>query len=494
MANKAQLQIVVDAVDNASKQLKTISGETENLEKKTSGLSSALQTAGAAISAYAGVKGLMSLINESEESSKQLAQARFYMGKFGEDTDGTFKKLVDFGKQMQSTIGASDEYSTMVAAKLLPRVKDLNKSKEYAAILLRGERLGVLNANDAANMMMRATEGNERAMRMLLEQYGLSVPKFAGMSTMMEELSRKLKEGEKELTPYGQALAILGERFAEFKEKAGTPLANILATIFGWVNNLLDRFPILGNIISIAMVTITSLLALAGIQILVNFITPLMTGIKALGLAFLPLLANPMVWAIGLMIAAIILWIVKWEEIKGGLMVVWDAIKYTWNATVDYLSDKMLAGYDYMKTLWDGFGTWWKDLWQGIQNVISSAVDWINKKIQALMSPLSSIASGLKAVGSSVGSKVNSAISAVSNYVSGARANGGPVSGGSTYLVGERGPELFTPMSSGNIIPNGGMGGSVVINMSGTFLDRNVAVQIGDEIINRFKEIYRIGS
>jgi len=35
-----------------------------------------------------------------------------------------------------------------------------------------------------------------------------------------------------------------------------------------------------------------------------------------------------------------------------------------------------------------------------------------------------------------------------------ARADGGPVSGGSTYLVGERGPELFSPRRSGNIIPN----------------------------------------
>jgi len=44
----------------------------------------------------------------------------------------------------------------------------------------------------------------------------------------------------------------------------------------------------------------------------------------------------------------------------------------------------------------------------------------------------------------------------------GARANGGPVMGGQSYLVGERGPELFTPGSSGNITPNGSMGGATV--------------------------------
>jgi hypothetical protein len=34
------------------------------------------------------------------------------------------------------------------------------------------------------------------------------------------------------------------------------------------------------------------------------------------------------------------------------------------------------------------------------------------------------------------------------------RATGGPVSAGGTYLVGERGPELFTPRQSGAIVPN----------------------------------------
>lgn len=44
------------------------------------------------------------------------------------------------------------------------------------------------------------------------------------------------------------------------------------------------------------------------------------------------------------------------------------------------------------------------------------------------------------------------------------RAAGGPVTGGSSYLVGERGPELYTPGASGFITPNGGGGGVTVVN------------------------------
>ena len=46
------------------------------------------------------------------------------------------------------------------------------------------------------------------------------------------------------------------------------------------------------------------------------------------------------------------------------------------------------------------------------------------------------------------------------------KAKGGPVTGGSPYVVGEKGPELFVPGTSGNIVPNHAMGGSnVVVNV-----------------------------
>lgn len=48
-----------------------------------------------------------------------------------------------------------------------------------------------------------------------------------------------------------------------------------------------------------------------------------------------------------------------------------------------------------------------------------------------------------------------------SNMFGGARAEGGPVSPDKTYLVGERGPELFTPSSPGKIVPNHELGGGV---------------------------------
>jgi len=47
--------------------------------------------------------------------------------------------------------------------------------------------------------------------------------------------------------------------------------------------------------------------------------------------------------------------------------------------------------------------------------------------------------------------------------LAGARAAGGPVSAGKSYLVGERGPEIFRPSGSGSIMPNGKIGGSSLV-------------------------------
>jgi hypothetical protein len=63
----------------------------------------------------------------------------------------------------------------------------------------------------------------------------------------------------------------------------------------------------------------------------------------------------------------------------------------------------------------------------------------------------------------------------------GGRAAGGPVNAGTTYLVGERGPELFTPSGSGSIIPNhklGGGGGGISITVNGALDPEGVARQI----------------
>ncbi|QYE33700.1 tail tape measure protein [Polymorphobacter sp. PAMC 29334] len=66
------------------------------------------------------------------------------------------------------------------------------------------------------------------------------------------------------------------------------------------------------------------------------------------------------------------------------------------------------------------------------------------------------------------GGILSSLASAAGSLFGGApgRATGGPVTGGSAYLVGERGPELFVPTTAGRIGTGGGQGGPVSITVN----------------------------
>ena len=69
------------------------------------------------------------------------------------------------------------------------------------------------------------------------------------------------------------------------------------------------------------------------------------------------------------------------------------------------------------------------------------------------------------------------------------RASGGPVTSGSSYIVGERGPELFTPNTSGMITPNNRMGGgntTINLNVTGAIDPEGTARTIIDVLNNSF--------
>jgi hypothetical protein len=68
-----------------------------------------------------------------------------------------------------------------------------------------------------------------------------------------------------------------------------------------------------------------------------------------------------------------------------------------------------------------------------------------------------------------------------SSFFGGARADGGPVSAGKVYKVGERGEELFAPGVSGSIIPNHALGGGMTINVDARGAMDPAAVQAAVE-------------
>lgn len=87
--------------------------------------------------------------------------------------------------------------------------------------------------------------------------------------------------------------------------------------------------------------------------------------------------------------------------------------------------------------------------------------------------------------------------------IAGARADGGPVASGRSYLVGENGPELFTPKQGGNITPNNQLaaGGGAAVNLQVVNVDdpnkvpQAIASGIADQaiinVLGRNREVVR---
>lgn len=543
---QTQLQIIIDAQNKASAVLRDVAGDTDKLSNKASGLSQAFNGALGAIASYAGSRGIGMLITAYQESSLQTAQARFFLAGFTKDIDGSLASMQEFGDRMQRTTGVSGEYATLVASKLMPRLKDMNKAREYATVLLKGERLGVLDASSTANMMMKATEGNEKAMKMLLEQLGLSVPKFASMDSMMAILNGRLDEGLKGLDPLTEAWKKLKENFGDIAETAGKPIVVMLAGMAEWVNKLIQSSPALQQAIGGAFTAISvGLLGLGagkslealGVTLAGNSVAwglwglgvglaiggtiyylsqldsmttqtkenwmaglMLMAGVSALvGTAiastfFLPLsaLLSALVIATSMSIEGYEL---SWKGFKSYLSDTWEGIKIiareTWTYMLGWLSTKMEAGIALLMGYWDKFSEMWGKLWQGIKDAINAPVQYILDKINAIISAVQSAISMMSKIGVSAGS----AVSAVANFA-GFRANGGQVTAGSTYVVGERGAELFTPSANGFITPNGALGGSggvTVVFNNPTVLNEEGARMLMDISIDAFSRSHQFG-
>jgi phage-related minor tail protein len=70
------------------------------------------------------------------------------------------------------------------------------------------------------------------------------------------------------------------------------------------------------------------------------------------------------------------------------------------------------------------------------------------------------------------------------------KATGGPVSAGSPYIVGERGPELFMPSGSGTIIPNNQMGMGSTTNVTNNYINAIDVKSFEDRLLGSSNTIW----
>jgi len=111
-------------------------------------------------------------------------------------------------------------------------------------------------------------------------------------------------------------------------------------------------------------------------------------------------------------------------------------------------------------------GTVFKASLEGIATAVSILVTGFSSLVSFITAAYNMIKKFVEFIGNNP--IVKGISGAIDSIFGGGKAAGGPVRSGTSYLVGERGPELFTPNSSGMITPNNRLGGGTTINLNVT--------------------------
>jgi len=137
------------------------------------------------------------------------------------------------------------------------------------------------------------------------------------------------------------------------------------------------------------------------------------------------------------------------------------------------LEDQQKKAAQQLDAIYKGVG---QTLTNGVVDSITAAIDGTKSLGEVGMGILKDLANQMLSAGiqmllSSISGPAGSLGGFLGKIFGGGKASGGTVKGGTSYLVGEKGPELFTPGRTGSIAPNNSFGGSNVtvnVDASGT--------------------------
>jgi hypothetical protein len=426
-----KLSILAD-VDDLKKKLGQGSDEVEGFGTKlgkfgkVAGLAFAAATAAAA--AYAGKLAIDGVKAAIEDEAAQIRLATSLRNVTGA-TDDQIKSTEAYILKTSLAKGITDDELRPSLDRLVRSTKDVEEAQKLQSLALDIAASGSVTLEQASNALGKAYEGNNTALSKL--KTGLTAAELKTLS--FDEITAKLaKTFEGQATEQAETFAGKMDRlkiaFDEGKETVGSFILDAITPMVDFV---------VKNVVPAIQAFTEGLGGKEGlkgtlntiIQIAKSVLIPVIQGIQS-----------------------------AFNKVKASVMENKESFKTL---------------FDFVKTYLAPFlGGALKIAIQAIGTAISVVVDLVAKLID-----------GFKWIIQN-GSKVGNFIGGL-NPFGGGRASGGPVSMGKTYLVGEKGPELFSPGSNGTIIPNKALGGTssgttINISVSGAIDPASTARQIAN--------------
>ena len=425
-----KLSILAD-VDDLRKGLNTadkdVSSFGDKITKFGKVAGAAFVAAGVAATAYAGKLAIDGVKAAIEDEAAQLRLATTLKNVTGATQD-QIKATEDYILQSTLATGVTDEQLRPSLDRLVRSTSDVKKAQELQTLALD---IAAGTGKDLAAVteaLAKTYDGNFGALKRLGVPLDESIIKSKDFDAAQKALADTFAgQSSIQAETFAGKMQRLKAAFDEGKEQVGSYILDGLTPLISGIVN---------KVIPAVQAFISSIGGEKGIK------SALSTYVDFVKSVFGPVLE--------------------------GLKFAFDKIK----SAVEDNKESFKALLDFLKVLAPYFG-----------GALKLAIQGIGIALSVVLNVIADLIDGFRTL-INLGSKIGGAIGGM---FGGGRAAGGPVSAGTTYLVGEKGPELFTPSGSGRIIPNSAMGGgSNVINITvnGAIDPISTARQI-TQILNR---------
>ena len=254
---------------------------------------------------------------------------------------------------------------------------------------------------------------------------------------MFDATTTPMQQMESNTRKLQQALVPLGEKLAELANAILPPLVSVIATIGGWFERLpgpVQNFVIILGELLAAFIALTPVIAAISV------------AMGALNVSMLPIIA--VIAAVAAAIAGIIAIIQNWGAITQWFGELWNTICTGIGAMVDSLKAWFSNLWTHLQSVWEGicnvvqtavmllgsiiqgaidiitlpFQMIWENckgivssVWEGIKSVVSSAIHAVSSTISSVMGAIKNV---ISTVWNAISSKVSSVLNTIKTTVS----------------------------------------------------------------------------
>ena len=253
---------------------------------------------------------------------------------------------------------------------------------------------------------------------------------------MFDQTTTPMQEMESNTRKLQQALVPLGEKMAELANAILPPLVAVITTIGGWFEKLpgpVQNFVIILGALLVAFTTLTPVIAAMSVAVgaLNISLLPIIAIIAAVAAAIVGIIAIVQNWGtitewfgnlwtticngIGQMVESLKQWFSGlWTHLQS----VWDGICNVVQTAVMLLGSILQAAFDIItlpfRLIWENCKEAVTAAWNGIKSVVSSAINAVSSVISSVMNTIRTV---ISTVWTAISSNVSNAVNSIKNVV-----------------------------------------------------------------------------